>query len=122
MNELANQKYVYQKINGWKIFHLSAGMEDIIDMESELSKKFQQIGKRLEESANENGTLVKIQELLKANIQRSFLENRLEESANENGTLVKIQELLKANIQRNFLENSSIIFTQADFLFCLVEV
>ena len=25
--------FVEQKINGWKIYHLSAGMEDIIDME-----------------------------------------------------------------------------------------
>ena len=33
MNELANQKYVYQKINGWKIYHLAAGMDDIVDME-----------------------------------------------------------------------------------------
>jgi hypothetical protein len=33
VNELANQKYVYQKINGWKIYHLATGMDDIIDME-----------------------------------------------------------------------------------------
>jgi len=71
VNELANQKYVHQKMNGWKIFHLCAGMEDIIDMESELSKKLQTISKRIEESANEEVVLTKIQELLKANIQRS---------------------------------------------------
>ncbi len=33
VNELANQKYVYQKINGWKIYHLATGMDDIVDME-----------------------------------------------------------------------------------------
>ena len=62
VNELANQKYkrifsnsksiqfcsygcryVLQKINGWKIYHLAAGMEDIVDMESELSKRLQEV-------------------------------------------------------------------------------
>ena len=33
VNELANQKYIMQKINGWKIYHLTSQMEDIIDME-----------------------------------------------------------------------------------------
>ena len=32
-----------QKINGWKIYHLAAGMEDIVDMESELSKRLQEV-------------------------------------------------------------------------------
>ena len=43
VNELANQKFVLQKINGWKIYHLAAGMEDIVDMESELSKRLQEV-------------------------------------------------------------------------------
>ena len=73
VNELANQKYVLQKINGWKIYHLGAGMEDIVDMESELSKRLQEVGRRLEEAAHgEVGKeLGKVQELIKANIQRS---------------------------------------------------
>ena len=52
VNELANQKFVLQKINGWKIYHLSASMEDIVDMESELSKRLQEVGRRLEEAAS----------------------------------------------------------------------
>ena len=36
-------RYVLQKINGWKIYHLAAGMEDIVDMESELSKRLQEV-------------------------------------------------------------------------------
>merc|ERR1711874_674284 len=71
VNELANQKLVLQKINGWKIYHLSAGMEDIVDMENELSDKLQDVGRRLEEAANKEVSkeLVKVQELIKANIQ-----------------------------------------------------
>jgi len=73
VNELANQKYVLQKINGWKIYHLGAGMEDIVDMESEISKRFQEMGRRLEDAASAeiSKDLVKVQELIKANIQRS---------------------------------------------------
>ena len=52
MNELANQKFVLQKINGWKIYHLSAGMEDIVDMENELSDKLEDFAQRLEDAAS----------------------------------------------------------------------
>ena len=40
-------RYVLQKINGWKIYHLAAGMEDIVDMESELSKRLQEVGRKM---------------------------------------------------------------------------
>ena len=56
VNELANQKFVLQKINGWKIYHLSASMEDIVDMESELSKRLQDVGRRLEEAASKDSS------------------------------------------------------------------
>ena len=52
MNELANQKFVLQKINGWKIYHLSAGMEDIVDMENELSDKLEDFAQRMEDAAS----------------------------------------------------------------------
>ena len=52
VNELANQKFVLQKINGWKIYHLSAGMEDIVDMENELSDKLEDFAQRIEDAAS----------------------------------------------------------------------
>ena len=52
VNELANQKFVLQKINGWKIYHLSAGMEDIVDMENELSDKLEDFAQRIEDGAS----------------------------------------------------------------------
>merc|ERR550517_1892384 len=63
VNELANQKFVLQKINGWKIYHLSAGMGDIVDMENELSDKLEDFAQRLEDAANKdvNKELVKVQ-------------------------------------------------------------
>jgi len=101
VNELANQKFVLQKINGWKIYHLSASMEDIVDMESELSKRLQEIGRRLEESANKDVAkeLVKVQELIKANIQRSKVIQDQVSEAKENSQSIfehkpKIQDII----------------------------
>jgi len=73
VNELANQKLVLQKINGWKIYHLSAGMEDVVDMENELSDRLEDFAQRLEDAASKDveKELLKVQELIKANIQRS---------------------------------------------------
>ena len=51
MNELANQKLVLQKINGWKIYHVSHGMEEVVDMENELSDKLEDFAQRLEDAA-----------------------------------------------------------------------
>eukprot|EP00091_Calanus_sinicus_P013524 TRINITY_DN30001_c0_g1_i1.p1 TRINITY_DN30001_c0_g1~~TRINITY_DN30001_c0_g1_i1.p1 ORF type:complete len:109 (-),score=29.39 TRINITY_DN30001_c0_g1_i1:132-458(-) len=91
---LQNQKFVLQKINGWKIYHLSASMEDIVDMESELSKRLQEVGRRLEEAANKDVSkeLVKVQELIKANIQRSkVIQDQVSEA----------KEILKASLSTN---------------------
>ena len=41
-----------QKINGWKIYHLSAGMEDVVDMENELSDRLEDFAQRLEDAAS----------------------------------------------------------------------
>jgi len=101
VNELANQKFVLQKINGWKIYHLSASMEDIVDMESELSKRLQDVGRRLEEAANKEVSkeLVKVQELIKANIQRSKVIQDQVAEAKENSQSIfehkpKIQDII----------------------------
>ena len=73
VNELANQKYIMQKINGWKIYHLTSQMEDIIDMETELTSRLSNLQKKLDKNyLGENSKdLSKVQELIKANLQRS---------------------------------------------------
>ena len=52
VNELAIQKLVLQKINGWKIYHLSAGMEDVVEMENDLSDRLEDFAQRLEDAAS----------------------------------------------------------------------
>ena len=90
MNELANQKFVLQKINGWKIYHLSAGMEDIVDMENELSDKLEDFAQRIEDGASK----IAIEKLWSPS-NLFFLDKDVAKE------LVKVQELIKANIQRS---------------------
>lgn len=37
--ELAQQKHVLQKINGWKVYHLTAQMEDLAELEKQVFTK-----------------------------------------------------------------------------------
>ncbi|CAB4057539.1 SAP130 [Lepeophtheirus salmonis] len=71
VNELASHRYVAQQINGWKIYHLFAQMEDVSEMEDELTEKLSELQKRLEDSAHSEINLSKVQEMIKANLQRS---------------------------------------------------
>lgn len=32
VNELASQRHIYQRLNGWKVHHLSAQMEDLVGL------------------------------------------------------------------------------------------
>jgi hypothetical protein len=33
VNEIAQQKHVLQKVNGWKVYHLTSQMEDLAELE-----------------------------------------------------------------------------------------
>jgi len=83
VNELANQKYIMQKINGWKIYHLTSQMEDIIDMETELTSRLSNLQKKLDKNylGDNSKDLSKVQELIKANLQRSkVIQDQVKES------------------------------------------
>jgi len=101
VNELANQKLVLQKINGWKIYHLSAGMEDVVDMENELSDRLEDFAQRLEDAASKEveKELLKVQELIKANIQRSkVIQDQVSEAKDNSQSIFehkpKIQDII----------------------------
>ncbi|XP_011640167.1 histone deacetylase complex subunit SAP130 [Pogonomyrmex barbatus] len=75
--ELAQQKHVLQKLNGWKIYHLTTQMEDIAELEKQVHEKLkttlmllesQQTGKN-----RHNDGLERVNELIKGNMQRSNL-------------------------------------------------
>lgn len=84
--DIANQSHILQKVNGWKIYHLSAQIEDLCDLESQAYGNLGQMLRAMESASNSNGgasgssssSLVKsstdierINELLKGNMQRS---------------------------------------------------
>uniref|UniRef100_A0A182M3N0 Histone deacetylase complex subunit SAP130 C-terminal domain-containing protein n=1 Tax=Anopheles culicifacies TaxID=139723 RepID=A0A182M3N0_9DIPT len=76
--DIANQSHILQKVNGWKIYHLSAQIEDLCDLESQAYGKLEKMLQSMESTTSSNGSAVKlstdverINELLKGNMQRS---------------------------------------------------
>ncbi|XP_049539738.1 mucin-19 [Anopheles darlingi] len=95
--DIANQSHILQKVNGWKIYHLSAQIEDLCDLESQAYGKLGQMLRTMEaatanassnSSSNSSGSaggsssagstpksstsdLERINDLLKGNMQRS---------------------------------------------------
>ena len=73
IKDLANQKQVKQKVNGWKMHHISAQMDNVIDLETELTSRLSKLQMILNKHAlsEVKGDVDKTQELIKANLQRS---------------------------------------------------
>nr|CAD7393545.1 unnamed protein product [Timema cristinae] len=86
ITDLGNQKNVLQKLNGWKIFHLSTQMEDLADVETQAIEKLSAIlkvmerktGKELEKDVNRSN------ELIKGNMQRSkIIKDQMKEAESQ---------------------------------------
>ncbi|XP_029661889.1 histone deacetylase complex subunit SAP130-B isoform X2 [Formica exsecta] len=75
--ELAQQKHVLQKLNGWKVYHLTTQMEDIADLEKQVHEKLKTTLMLLESQqtlkSRHNDGLERVNELIKGNMQRSSL-------------------------------------------------
>lgn len=69
--DIANQSHVLQKVNGWKIYHLSAQIEDLCELESQAYDKLDQMLKTMEATPKPSAEIERINELLKGNMQRS---------------------------------------------------
>ncbi|XP_018352917.1 PREDICTED: histone deacetylase complex subunit SAP130-A isoform X3 [Trachymyrmex septentrionalis] len=82
--ELAQQKYVLQRLNGWKIYHLTTQMEDISSLEKQVHEKLKTTLTLLESQqtvkSKHNDGLERVNELIKGNMQRS---NLISEGMNE---------------------------------------
>lgn len=86
VTDLANQKQVLQKLNGWKIYHLSTQMEDLSDLEMQVFEKLtamlkvmeRKTGKELDKDVN------RVNELIKGNIQRSkVIKDQMQEAKSQ---------------------------------------
>ncbi|KAL0132601.1 hypothetical protein PUN28_000394 [Cardiocondyla obscurior] len=75
--ELAQQKHVLQKLNGWKIYHLTTQMEDIAALEKQVHEKLKTTLMLLESQqtvkTKHSDGLERVNELIKGNMQRSSL-------------------------------------------------
>ncbi|XP_052216081.1 histone deacetylase complex subunit SAP130-A-like isoform X2 [Dreissena polymorpha] len=87
VNELSNQKGVVQKTSGWKLYHMAAQIEDLVELEKELKSTLQSLQAAIgPESPIRHNSLVEeesgvIHELTQGNIQRcSLLTDQLNEA------------------------------------------
>ena len=103
VNELANQKHVMQKVHGWKIYHLSTQIEDITDMEKELSTKLNSLHRKLDKFAHRDlgKDVSKVQEIIKANLQRSKLvQEQLKDSKDHSQELFEHKDKVVSILHR----------------------
>ncbi|XP_013199263.2 translation initiation factor IF-2 [Amyelois transitella] len=106
---IASQKHVLASADGWKVHHLTAQMEDLISLESDVSRQQGGLLKSLETASGRVLSSLKphshtLLELLKSNIQRSKKVCEGIEEARD--------DLLKVFTHRNFV--SDILTRQAD--------
>ncbi|XP_074657300.1 uncharacterized protein LOC141910509 [Tubulanus polymorphus] len=77
VNELSNQKGVQAKAGGWKMFHLSTQMDDIIDLEKDVKTKIKAIQDCLAPQTKHYSVveddLAMVHELTQGNMQRCQL-------------------------------------------------
>ncbi|KAE8742291.1 hypothetical protein FOCC_FOCC012170 [Frankliniella occidentalis] len=73
VNELASQRHIYQRLNGWKVHHLTAQMEDLADVESQVCQQLEAMLGVMERKAqqDEDKDVNRVSELIKGNMQRS---------------------------------------------------
>ncbi|XP_049856837.1 mucin-5AC isoform X2 [Schistocerca gregaria] len=73
VSDLANQKHVLQKLNGWKVYHLSTQMEDMSELETQVFERLTNMLKYMERRTGKDTEkdVNRVVELIKGNIQRS---------------------------------------------------
>lgn len=68
--DLANQAQVSAKCNGWKVYHLSAQMQDLCELESQVHDRLSIMLQNME-CHEISSDVERVNELLKGNMQRS---------------------------------------------------
>ncbi|XP_050711465.1 histone deacetylase complex subunit SAP130-A-like isoform X2 [Eriocheir sinensis] len=78
VNEIANQKLAMQRVNGWKIVHLSGQVDDLVELETDVVDRLHLLLSSLEKRTHPRKPykdfekdVNRLSELVKANIQRS---------------------------------------------------
>lgn len=72
LSDIASQKQILQKVNGWKIYHLRTQMENMATLEKEHSSKLTALLETFEKTFDSSDREVnRVNELIKGNIQRN---------------------------------------------------
>ncbi|KAK7484458.1 hypothetical protein BaRGS_00024343 [Batillaria attramentaria] len=109
VNELANQRGIMQKSSGWKLFHVAAQLEDLIENETVMQEKIAKLKETLAARGGSRPTSDQdysvLQELTQANLQRCQLINdQLSEAKNSMLAILnhrpKIQEIIHKNLSK----------------------
>ncbi|XP_046402724.1 mucin-17 isoform X2 [Ischnura elegans] len=105
--DIAGQKRVLQKLNGWKVHHLSAQMEELADLEIQVYEKLTEMlgtlerkqpigGKELEKDVN------RINELIKGNLQRSkVIKDQMQEAKSQVMKIFDHKDLVSDILSKN---------------------
>ncbi|GFT56579.1 histone deacetylase complex subunit SAP130-A [Nephila pilipes] len=95
VNELANQKGILQQANGWKVYHLSAQMEEVIELEETVYSRLSHLLEFVEKdpkahrnrnisNSDEDRIINKLTDLIKGNLQRSkIVQEQVAESKSQ---------------------------------------
>ncbi|XP_071453617.1 histone deacetylase complex subunit SAP130 isoform X2 [Hetaerina americana] len=105
--DIAAQKRVHQKLNGWKVHHLSAQMEELAELEIQVFEKLTEMlgmmerkqptgGKELEKDVN------RINELIKGNLQRSkVIKDQMQEAKSQVMKIFDHKDLVSDILSKN---------------------
>ncbi|XP_059351541.1 histone deacetylase complex subunit SAP130-like isoform X2 [Daphnia carinata] len=87
VTDLANQKQIMQKVHGWKVFHLTAQIEEMAHSESQVHERLSLVLGMMEKLGTGKSIdrdLMRVNELIKGNLQRSkVIQDGLEDSKNQ---------------------------------------
>ncbi|XP_025155797.1 histone deacetylase complex subunit SAP130-A isoform X2 [Harpegnathos saltator] len=103
--ELAQQKHVLQKLNGWKVYHLSAQMEEFAELEKQAHEKLKMTLMLLESQQTSKNRhidgLERVNDLIKGNLQRSTLISEgMNEARSQLGTIFQHKQPITEILQR----------------------
>ncbi|XP_058065399.1 mucin-17 [Anopheles bellator] len=87
--DIANQSHILQKVNGWKIYHLSAQIEELCDLESQAYGKLAQMLRSMEASGSGSSS------------SSSSASGSVSSIKSSSTDIERINDLLKGNMQRS---------------------
>ncbi|XP_043245309.1 histone deacetylase complex subunit SAP130-like [Amphibalanus amphitrite] len=102
--DLASQKHISQKVNGWKIHHISGQLDELAEVERTVHRRLTEMlraSERMSFSRREDKEITKLNELIKGNVQRSkILRDQLSEAKVQITSVFEHKEAIEQAIER----------------------